>query len=263
MEGRQPGSLSQTQMDLAAAFLFPKDIDRLLISTTLLLQKNGLEAKEGIAEQCRQHRDIDSIVKVIQAVTAVSSHNAARAEWFDALVTPFTTHLDELGQNFGRKVTGEYALGFILGAFETANWLYEQPYNHCLTEELEFVKRFKRLFQLFLVKGPLSEVVDDWLKHPLHTDRKRYEGRLSGSIKAFARPQVNVGIRYATVFGLLADVSDMINQGKIKEADFSCIGSLIFDQLAYAFFGSMSLGGRITAITLLQRNLLEWKKMEP
>lgn len=226
-------------------------VDPILVDTLCNLREAGRESWDYIAGLCHNCKNIDTITKVIEGVTASAPYQAE--EWFDILLHPIMEFLDFTEYHPEPKFEPEYALGFIKGIFKASNW-YDDNYYVETILETSLVEKFVFLNKYFLEKNPLTEMADGLLQNDKFAEK--YEGQLSNLIKTFVRHETNRGARMASAVQLVQNTYLKIKKDEIPNEEVSRIGTIIFDQIAYAIFGSLSTYGRAKAIYLLNQNVL-------
>ncbi|MCX6743419.1 MAG: hypothetical protein NT116_04250 [Candidatus Parcubacteria bacterium] len=192
-------------------------------------------------ELCLQNKTWHEISKIVVAATAYRPSRSDK--WLQIICEPFILNLfredvDLLKQN------PAFILGTTLGLFQAINWL-DQYWWAQTSFESDF---YDEVAEIILWKDQFSDLADQLLPD------SAYESQLSQAVKAFFRHQPmgfgGKGIRMANTLKFVQKVlSKLVNEAGTKK-ELSKIGSLVLDQISYAWFGSASLMGRVNGIML-------------
>jgi len=224
-------------------------IDPLLIETKSNLSEGGSDSWEYIAERCQRHDNVGTIANIIAAVTAASPYVLGE-EWMTILMRP----IKEYSFPEDPKLSPAYILGLVQGIFKACNW-YDENSPLPAFDEQGLAKTLHFLINHLLAKNPITELADELLRDDKFA--KTYESQLSQLIKAFARnKKINKGERLNTIVNLIRLAEEHRESGRLSEDKLSRLGTIILDQLNYAFFGSMSALAKTKAVLLLNKELL-------
>jgi hypothetical protein len=194
-----------------------------------------------LKDLCLQTKSWQEIAKIVVAATTYRPGRSDR--WLQVICEPFSLNLfkedvDLLKQN------PAFILGTALGLFQSMNWL-DQYWWANTSFESDF---YDEVAEIILWKDQFSDLADQLLPD------SAYESQLSQAVKAFFRHQPmgfgGKGIRMANTLKFVEKVlSKLVTDTGVKK-ELSKIGSLVLDQIGYAWFGSASLMGRVNGIML-------------
>lgn len=220
----------------------------------------GSSAHQQIFDAClkcagsaESHYDI---AKVVMATTAYNPHHSDK--WLKAIRALFSgsegneliKRHETITTEVPDQVVSHFAQGIVLGIFQSMLWLDEE-----WRVTTEFEKELPQVVtDIVLCQNAIAKSID--FHPPFTTPDKAYESQLSQVIKAYVKGrEYYKGHRCAQVMDIIDSVYFQLERKKKEKFEPSLFGKMVFDQIAYAVFGSMSTQGRAHALYLLFKDL--------
>ncbi|MFA5188804.1 MAG: hypothetical protein WC460_05580 [Patescibacteria group bacterium] len=240
----------EQEVKSAGKTLFGESISESLLEAFTHLSRT--EKKEGFIDPfsltraslkglCLQTKSWQDIAKIV--VAAVAYRPGSAEKWLQVICEPFSLNLFKEDTDL-LQANPAFILGTTLGLFQAINWL-DQHWRTLTAFENDF---YDEIAEVILWKDQFSDLTDQLLPDPT------YESQLSQAIKAFVRGEPGLGWKgerlYFTLSLVQKVLSKLVNQNRRKK-ELSKIGTLVLDQISYAWWGTESLMGRVNGIAIL------------
>ena len=223
----------------AARLIFNTEVDPLLVRVLSILasedaQSRGLPYAE-VVEVCRSSKSWDSVAQALVGTVAQDPDSAHRmVNELGLLFEPIGVHSED------SSPTPQFAMGALLGLFLAGVWIDDNwgtltDFEECLPD---------RFPEMILSAESMMTKAGSFIT-------KEYEQELSRAIKTWTRPEDGHVARRMVQYQHL--VRNLYSRAKGRRQEiagkprYTKLEELMFDQLAYAWIGSISPLGRLGA----------------